>query len=102
MPIQKIDPDRGAPANLGAEHVAKNGVWHPIGGTRGGQIEGCFEWLKDLGEDEKIFVTIRYTDYEGKEYMTPCIILRDGTLFRTKRIWCELVQAAEPTSTGAT
>jgi hypothetical protein len=91
MPIQKIDPDKSVPVRLSTEHLADDGLWYGIGGTRGGQIEGCFDWLNDADGEEKVRVAIKYTDYEGKEYTTPCVILRDGTKFGPKRIWCELL-----------
>jgi hypothetical protein len=80
MPIQKIDPDKRALVKLSTEHLADNGIWHPIGGSRGGQIEHCFERLSEAGEGKRIPVTIEYSDYEGKSYTTPCVILRDDTL----------------------
>jgi hypothetical protein len=91
IPIQRIDPDKGEPVVASTEYFGENKIWHPIGGTPGGQIESCFEWLNDRNEEEKIPVMIAYSDYESKEYMKQCVIRRDGVLFISKRIWCELV-----------
>ena len=90
MPIQKIDPDKGESVQTRTEYLNDNGLWYPVGGTYGQQIESCFERLNEAGAEEAIAVEIKYTDYEGHEYMTACVIRRDGNLFLTKRIWCEL------------
>lgn len=92
LPIQRIDPDKSALVDLWTECLADDGRWIPIGGMRGVQIEELFARLEDTNEEEKISVDIAYSDYEGRHFSTPCIILRDGIIFLTKRIWCELVQ----------
>lgn len=91
MPIERIDPDNGKPVDLLTEYLNDNKLWYPIGGLPGAQIQSCFERLNEAGLDETIPVTIKYADYEGREYKTPCVIRCDNTLFLIKRIWCELV-----------
>jgi hypothetical protein len=92
MPIQKIDPAQGEPIKVRTEYLDTNGVWYPVGGDLGGQIESCFERLNYAGLEETIPVTINYADYEGRGYTTLCVIRREGVLFLSKRIWCELVR----------
>jgi hypothetical protein len=95
MPIQRIDPDKGVMLKIMTEHLGDDGRWHPIGGTQGGQVEGCFEWLNNLNEEEMIPVTIKYSDYEGRQYTKTWTIRRDGILFLSKHIWCDQLQSAE-------
>lgn len=85
MPIERISPGKWAPVKVRTDYRADDDRWIPISGMGNIQIESCLERA-----NEDIPVTISYTDYNGKEYTTPCVIRRDAKFILTKRIWCEL------------
>jgi hypothetical protein len=110
MPIQRIDPGKSSPVQVHTEQLADNGLWYPIGGTLGMQIESFFERLDsdtgvsgdlvvDTEEEQRISITIRFADYEAtREHTTRWFIVRKGSVLLPKHIYCEAASGAASTS----
>ena len=92
MPIQRIDPEDEEPVELLTEYLnEETGLWYAIGGVRGVQVRGCFEWLHTKDLLEVIPVAITYKDYDGREYAINYAINHEDNFLGTGRIWCEKV-----------
>jgi hypothetical protein len=88
LPIQHIDPEKRYPIDLRTGRQL-DGIFRYTGGGLGAQLESLFDHLLAKNKDELFPVMVKYRDHEGKEFVTPCMIKRQG-LPGHKRIWCEL------------
>jgi hypothetical protein len=89
LPIQHVDPEKRWPIDLRTGHD-DNGTFRPTGGVLGGQLDSLFDHLVESDERESFPVTLKYRNYDGKEFVTSCVIKREGWP-GSKRIWCELI-----------
>lgn len=88
LPIQHVDPEKRWPIDLRTGRD-DNGTFRPTGGVLGGQLDSLFDHLVESGKDESFPVTIKYRNYDGNEFVTRCVMKREG--WPDKRIWCELI-----------
>jgi hypothetical protein len=91
LPIEHVDPEKRWPIDLRTGRD-DNGTFRPTGGVLGGQVDSLFDHLVESSKDESFPVTIKYQNYDGKEFVTRCVIRREGRPW-SKRIWCELVHS---------
>jgi|SRR5580704_1914097 hypothetical protein len=88
LPIQHVDPEKRWPVELRTGRD-DNGTFRPTGGVIGGQVDSLFDHLAECRKGASFPVTIKYRNYDGKKFVTRCVIKREG--WPDKRIWCELV-----------